>query len=238
MHAVELRHGKAVSYLRRDSEADAGIFWHAGRCWRSPRSGCRQATPGFSSVRTFDGDLTVPIALSCRIGWRRTAHGCCSRSTTGSAAAVRVRTRTKALSCVSANGTWTVASGRPSRSSWNGQPGSTTSGSRGTCGVHRVADHAAGRRRHQRGAVQMAAWPRGVDRCRQAWRVRAGRPVGSARPDPGDPRARGVRGGRNWWCRGRRRRCHRVVRLLLRGSRTEAARRPARPRSSVLGESV
>src|SRR5580698_9956035 len=30
LHAVELRDGQAVSYAWADSDADAGVFWHAG----------------------------------------------------------------------------------------------------------------------------------------------------------------------------------------------------------------
>src|ERR1700686_2202852 len=39
LHAVELRDGKAVSYLRRASEADAGVFWHAGSVLALPEAG-------------------------------------------------------------------------------------------------------------------------------------------------------------------------------------------------------
>ena len=39
LHAVEIRDGKAVSYLRRESDADAGVFWHAGSVLALPESG-------------------------------------------------------------------------------------------------------------------------------------------------------------------------------------------------------
>ena len=34
LHAVELRDGRAVSYVRQESDADASVFWHADRSWR------------------------------------------------------------------------------------------------------------------------------------------------------------------------------------------------------------
>ena len=39
LHAVELRDGKAVSYLRRESDADAGVFWHGGSVLALPEAG-------------------------------------------------------------------------------------------------------------------------------------------------------------------------------------------------------
>ena len=39
LHAVDLRDGKAVSYGVVDSEADAGVFWHAGSVLALPESG-------------------------------------------------------------------------------------------------------------------------------------------------------------------------------------------------------
>ncbi len=62
LHAIELRDGKAVSYLRRDSEADAGVFWHAGSVLALPESGLPSRYSRFLEPEDFAGALTVPIA--------------------------------------------------------------------------------------------------------------------------------------------------------------------------------
>jgi carotenoid cleavage dioxygenase-like enzyme len=62
LHAVELRDGKAVSYLRRDSEADAGVFWHAGSVLALPEVGLPSRYSRFLEPQEFAGGLTVPIA--------------------------------------------------------------------------------------------------------------------------------------------------------------------------------
>jgi len=62
LHAVELREGKAVSYLRRDSEADAGLFWHAGSVLALPEVGLPSRYSRFLEPEEFVGDLTMPIA--------------------------------------------------------------------------------------------------------------------------------------------------------------------------------
>ncbi len=62
LHAVELRDGKAVSYLRRDSEADAGVFWHAGSVLALPESGLPSQYSRLLDPEEFAGGLTVPIA--------------------------------------------------------------------------------------------------------------------------------------------------------------------------------
>ncbi len=62
LHAVELRDGKAVSYLRRDSEADAGLFWHAGSVLALPEVGLPSRYSRFLEPEEFVGDLTRPIA--------------------------------------------------------------------------------------------------------------------------------------------------------------------------------
>jgi carotenoid cleavage dioxygenase-like enzyme len=62
LHAVELRDGVAVSYLRRDSEADAGVFWHAGSVLALPEVGLPSRYSRLLEPETFDGGLTVPIA--------------------------------------------------------------------------------------------------------------------------------------------------------------------------------
>ena len=61
IHAVELRDGQAVSYLRRNPKPMQASSGTPVLCWLSPKSGCRPATPGFSSPR-IRGGLTVPIA--------------------------------------------------------------------------------------------------------------------------------------------------------------------------------
>jgi len=62
LHAIELRDGKAVSYLRRESEADAGVFWHAGSVLALPESGLPLRYSRFLEPEEFAGALTVPIA--------------------------------------------------------------------------------------------------------------------------------------------------------------------------------
>ncbi len=59
---MELRDGKAVSYLRRDSEADAGVFWHAGSVLALPESGLPSQYSRLLDPEEFAGGLTVPIA--------------------------------------------------------------------------------------------------------------------------------------------------------------------------------
>ena len=56
------RQGEAVSYLRRESEADAGVFWHAGSVLALPEVGTPVPVLPASRAEEFDGDLTVPIA--------------------------------------------------------------------------------------------------------------------------------------------------------------------------------
>ncbi len=62
LHAVELRDGRAVSYLRRDSAADAGVFWHAGSVLALPERGQPSQYDRFLEPQEFAGGLTVPIA--------------------------------------------------------------------------------------------------------------------------------------------------------------------------------
>ena len=62
LHAVELRDGKAVSYLRRDSDADAGVFWHAGSVLAVPEVGLPSRYSRLLEPQEFAGGLTVPIA--------------------------------------------------------------------------------------------------------------------------------------------------------------------------------
>ena len=62
LHAVELRDGKAVSYLRRESDADAGVLWHAGSVLALPEVGIPSQYSRFLEPQEFAGGLTVPIA--------------------------------------------------------------------------------------------------------------------------------------------------------------------------------
>ena len=62
LHAVELRDGKAVSYVRRESDADAGVFWHAGSVLALPEAGLPSQYSRFLEPEDFAGGLTVPIA--------------------------------------------------------------------------------------------------------------------------------------------------------------------------------
>lgn len=62
IHAVELRDGRAVSYLRRKSDADAGVFWHAESVLALPEAGLPSQYSRFLEPEEFAGGLTVPIA--------------------------------------------------------------------------------------------------------------------------------------------------------------------------------
>ena len=62
LHAVELRDGRAVSYLRQDSPADAGVFWHAGSLLALPEAGTFSQYTRFLEPQAFAGGLTVPVA--------------------------------------------------------------------------------------------------------------------------------------------------------------------------------
>jgi carotenoid cleavage dioxygenase-like enzyme len=62
LHAVELRDGQAVWYQRQESEADAGVFWHAGSVLALPESGIPLQYTRFLEPEEFGGGLTVPIA--------------------------------------------------------------------------------------------------------------------------------------------------------------------------------
>jgi carotenoid cleavage dioxygenase-like enzyme len=62
LHAVEIRDGQAVWYQRRESEADAGVFWHAGSVLALPEAGIPSQYSRFLEPEEFAGGLTVPIA--------------------------------------------------------------------------------------------------------------------------------------------------------------------------------
>jgi carotenoid cleavage dioxygenase-like enzyme len=62
LHAVEIRDGRAVSYVRQESDADASVFWHAGSVLALPESGIPSQYSRFLQPKEFAGGLTVPIA--------------------------------------------------------------------------------------------------------------------------------------------------------------------------------
>lgn len=61
LHAIELRDGAAVSYLSRESEADAGVFWHAGSVLALPETGLPLRYSRLLEAQVFGGNLKVPI---------------------------------------------------------------------------------------------------------------------------------------------------------------------------------
>src|SRR3984957_8555017 len=62
LHAVEFRDGRAVSYVRQESEADASVFWHGGSVLALPEAGIPSQYSRFLEPEEFAGGLTVPIA--------------------------------------------------------------------------------------------------------------------------------------------------------------------------------
>ena len=59
---MEIRDGRAVSYVRQESDADASVFWHAGSVLALPESGIPSQYSRFLEPKEFAGGLTVPIA--------------------------------------------------------------------------------------------------------------------------------------------------------------------------------
>jgi carotenoid cleavage dioxygenase len=62
LHAVELRDGTAVTYLSRESEADAGVFWHAGSVLALPEVGLPLQYTRLLEPQQFGGSLKLPVA--------------------------------------------------------------------------------------------------------------------------------------------------------------------------------
>jgi carotenoid cleavage dioxygenase len=62
IHAVEFRDGRAVSYRWNESDANAGIFWHAGSVLALPETGLPSRYSRLLEPLEFAGGLTVPIA--------------------------------------------------------------------------------------------------------------------------------------------------------------------------------
>lgn len=66
LHAVEFRDGRAVSYVRQESTADASVFWHAGSVLALPEAGIPSQYSRFLEPEEFAGGLTVPISSHVR----------------------------------------------------------------------------------------------------------------------------------------------------------------------------
>ena len=62
LHAIELRDGRAVSYLWRESDGDATVFWHGGSVLTLPEAGLPSQYSRLLEPEEFAGGLTVPIA--------------------------------------------------------------------------------------------------------------------------------------------------------------------------------
>ncbi|HWF16384.1 MAG TPA: carotenoid oxygenase family protein [Acidimicrobiales bacterium] len=62
IHAVEFRDGLAVSYRWGESDADAGVFWHAGSVLALPETGRPSQYSRLLEPHAFTGQLSVPIA--------------------------------------------------------------------------------------------------------------------------------------------------------------------------------
>ena len=62
LHAVEFRDGRAVSYVRQESAADASVFWHGGSVLALPERGIPSQYTRLLEPEEFAGGLTVPIA--------------------------------------------------------------------------------------------------------------------------------------------------------------------------------
>lgn len=62
LHAIEFREGRAVSYTRQESDADATVFWHANSVLALPETGIPLQYSRFLAPVDFAGGLTIPIA--------------------------------------------------------------------------------------------------------------------------------------------------------------------------------
>ena len=178
LHAVELRDGKAVSYLRRESEADAGVFWHAGSVLALPEAGLPSRYSRFLEPEEFAGGADRadrvarasgggrrrPGAVRGRRRRRRRMRRRSGTERAGGDLAAHRRVGRRRRRCAA-----------PSRWSSSGRPGSTTSASR------RIMSSSSSRRRRRlAGGRRASAVPfgwvpgcRGLDRRRPArWRRR------------------------------------------------------------------
>lgn len=62
IHAVEFRDGRAVALRRRESDADASVFWHAGSLLALPETGLPSQYSRLLEPQEFAGAVAVPIA--------------------------------------------------------------------------------------------------------------------------------------------------------------------------------
>jgi carotenoid cleavage dioxygenase-like enzyme len=67
LHAIELREGRAVSYVTQPSEAYANLFWHAGSILALPESGLPLQYSRELEPQEFGGGLEVPVASHVRL---------------------------------------------------------------------------------------------------------------------------------------------------------------------------
>ncbi len=180
LHAMELRDGRAVSYVSRASSADEGVFWHAGSVLALAETGLPLRYDRFLEPEELGGELRVPIASHVR---RVAADGCRilfsvddGRGTgepgddgTAPPAATAATPPTARPSCASASGTRraTCAPQWPSGSS--GRHGNTTSGSRsGTWSSSSRPPEGCPRRATARARATPTARIHGPLRCRSA----------------------------------------------------------------------
>jgi carotenoid cleavage dioxygenase len=62
LHAIELRDGRAASYLWHGSDADASVFWHAGSVLALPEAGLPSQYSRLLEPEEFAGNLALPVA--------------------------------------------------------------------------------------------------------------------------------------------------------------------------------
>ena len=172
LHAVELRDGQAVSYLRRDSEADAGVFWHAGSVLALPEVGLPSRYSRFLEPEPFVGDLTVPIASHAH---RVASDGARVLFAVDDGVGGSRSGEDEDQGTFLRIGEWDAHGGLQAaqsveleRATWQHDVGVT---------AHHVVFIESPTTRlvgddTERGALRMASRQRGMDRCRQAWRVR------------------------------------------------------------------
>ena len=242
LHAVEFRDGRAVSYVRQESEADASVFWHGGSVLALPEAGIPSQYSRFLEPEEFAGGLTVPIAshvhrLAADGG--RVLFGVDDGAGDGGEVDDGEGIFLRIGEWDAAGALRSAQSVELERATWQHDIGVT-------------ADHLvfiespttrlpAGPRWFPCGALRVGARGGRLGRRGAAWRrwrwpvTAAGRGGGAVDPPrslPGDARARRIRRAR-WG--------HRPVRLLLRRARGRATRRPLgvrrrRGRRGALGD--
>ncbi len=78
LHAIELRDGKAVSYVTRPTSATASVFWHAGSLLALPEVGLPLQYSRELEPQEFGGGLEIEIASHVKrdaVGGRRVLFG-------------------------------------------------------------------------------------------------------------------------------------------------------------------